>query len=215
MATYDIVKHLRGLERDLPILDDGRIGILEDSGNKRLVFGTVDGNALMPNQSDLNTVTTTANNAVTIANNANNNANQAISNSNTAITTSNATQAQLANIITSNGSGKDTELVDERTDADGTVWSSAGEHVRNLDKDYQILKNIQTYTSTSNGLSSIPISTAITSLVDITKINMNVWYMGVKLMASDNYTINTTNKTIDLNGWTIDNGEKIEYRVYK
>jgi microcystin-dependent protein len=52
MATYDIVKHLRGLEKDLPIIDDGRIAILEDANNKRLVIGTVDGNVILPSSKD-------------------------------------------------------------------------------------------------------------------------------------------------------------------
>jgi len=262
----DLIKHTRGLRSNLPILDDGRIAIIEDSGEERLVFGTVSGNVDVPSQLDLSVMNTTISDAVTnmttlantnftqaintandaktasdlansnyvqtlntastandtanlansTASTANDTANSANSIANTALNTANSTEAQVANIIANNGNGTvPTELVDMRTDSSGTIWVSSGEHIRNLDKINSILKPIQIFTATVDNTSIIPIDPSILSQVDITKIALDVYDLGSLIKLGDNYTIDTVANTIVLNGWSLANGETIEYRVYK
>ena len=215
----DILKHTRGNRSTLPILLDGQIAILEDEG--RLVIGTVSGNVDIPSQLDRLDINTSINGAINTANLATSNIAQALVTANLAkttadgaMTTSNSTQAQVANIITSNGTGKDSELVDVRTDSSSVVWASAGLHVRNLDTTNSILKSIQIFTATVDNTSIIPIAPAILVQVDITKIALDVYDFGQLLKVTVHYTIDQTNKNIVLNGWTLATGETLQYRVY-
>jgi len=211
--TIDIVKHTRGLRVNIPILLDGQSAIVEDEG--RLVIGTLAGNVDIPSQNDLNIVTATATSAVDTANIATTNIAQTLVVANLAKSTADGAMVQVANIITSNGTGKDTELVDVRTDSSSIVWVSAGDHVRNLDKIGVILKTIQVFTATANNTSIIPIAPSILSQVDITKIAIDVYDLGQLINNPDHYTIDNGAMTIVLNGWTLAIGEAIKYRVYK
>ncbi|WP_297419469.1 hypothetical protein [Clostridium sp.] len=210
MATtiIDKVQLLNGSVTNLPTLSLGEPALTTDE--ERFYMGGINGNISFPNQSDVNTLNTNINNANTVANEANITSIQALTNSNSALTTAKSAQNQVANIITSNGSGKDSELVDIRTDANGTVWDSAGDHVRNLDKNYEISKVVYTYTSTADGTTSIPIQN---TTVDLTNATFQFNYYGVNL-TSNMYTINTTSKTINLVGWVLNNGYSISYQIY-
>jgi len=209
----DLMKHYRGIRSSIPVLSDGQIAIVEDEG--RLVIGTVNSNVDVPNQLDLAIITTSVNGAINTANTATTNIAQALTTANLAKSTADGAMVQVANIITSNGTGKDTELVDVRTDSSSVVWTSAGDHVRNLDKIGVILKTIQVFTATVNNTSIIPIDPSILSQVDITKIAIDVYDLGQLINNPEHYTINNTDKTIVLNGWTLATGEVLKYRVYK
>jgi len=158
---------------------------------------------------------TTADSAVTTANLAMTTADNAVVVADNALTTATNAQSQVANIVTSNGTGKDSELVDTRTDSSGFVWVSVGEHVRNLDRTNSILKAIQIFTATVDNTSVIPIASSILSQIDITKIAIDVYDLGSLIKLGDNYTIDADANTIVLNGWSLATGETIEYRVYK
>jgi hypothetical protein len=212
MAEIDIIRHKRGNRNSIPTLLDGQVHILEDE--KRLVFGTVSGNIDVPNQKDLNDVQTASENAVSDANEALITSNQANTTANNALKEAYDTQAQVANIVANNGNpDKDSELVDSRTDASGTVFTTLGDHVRSLDNDYGILKGIQTYTATTNNTTVVPIPTIAN--LDLTQCNMDIFLQGCKLIINDNYTIDTINKNISLVGWSLNENEKLEYRIYR
>ena len=152
--------------------------------------------------------------AVTTATTASNNSITAIDTANEAIIQSTDAKAQIANIITSNGDGTiPTELLDMRTSEDSTVWTSAGDHIRNLDKICSTLKSIQSYTATSDNVSVIPIPLAGT--LDLTKVSLDVFSEGILLDETTNYTIDTTSGNINLVGWTLSIGDKLKYRIYR
>jgi hypothetical protein len=219
MAIVDGLQIKVGLNNNIPTLLEGEPLFTEDLGNGRFILGSINGNVSFPNMSDLQVMTDLINGALNTANNASSNINQALTTatnanqlSNEALTQANSTQSQVANIIANNGTGKDPELVDIQTDASGKVWDSAGDHVRNLDNNYEINKVLYTYSSTADGTISISIGNAT---VDLTIAHFEIKYEGETLILTDNYTINTTARTINLVGWTLDNGEKIIYRILR
>lgn len=219
MAITDKVRHLRGTRIKVPsTLESGRIIVLEDE--KRLIFSTSTSIENVPNQADLQNITDIANGAVDTANTASTNISQALTVANQADATSNianaqsiATQNQVANIIAHNGDGtKDTEVVDSRTDSNGNVYDSMGGHIRNLDLNFNTLKDIQTYIANADNISVIPIEM---NNIDLTKCNFDITYEGVQLEEITEYTIDTVNNNINLVGWTINTGAKIKYRIYR
>lgn len=91
-----------------------------------------------------------------------------------------------------------------------TALTTALSSVSLYDSRLNNLKNIQLYTSTSS-VSSIPLNTGN---IDLTQCTIDVFYEGCLLELGTEYSINTTNKTISLIGWSLDVAEKIKYRIY-
>jgi len=219
LAQIDFLQVKSGNISQLPVLADSELGWAEDV--LRLFIGTSSGiNAPLPNALDITSQNSKIQSAIDVSTTSSNNIFSALEISNTAKATADAslqqsesTQAQVANIIVNNSNNIPTELVDMRINDDGLISISSGEHIRDLDRATDVLKNLQSYTA-NIVTSSIPIAPAILALIDITKTNMDIYYLGYKLQ-SDNYTINTTTKTINLTGWSLAVNEVIEYRVYK
>ena len=222
MAEIDSLQIKRGLLKNLPNLADGEFGFTEDENEQRVYIGSIAGvNIAIPNTKDLANQNTLIKGAIDTSALASSNIAHALEVANLANDTAISslaesidTQSQIANIIVNSGDGsKDTEIVDTRIDAEGKVWNTVGNHIRNIDNAKDMLKNIQTYIATFV-TSIIPIAPVITSIVDITKINIDVFYLGTLIELGENYTINTTDKSIVLNEWELVIGEKITYRVY-
>lgn len=220
-VVVDLVQIKTGLSVNLETsFQSGEMALAVDT--KRLYVGNIDGvNIPQPSMADLSAQDVKIQGAIDTSNTAAIHIALALQTANISTDTANSAlnevidvQDQIANIVASAGNGDNTEQVDERLDANGKVWDSTGLHVRDIDNSVDILKNLQIYTCVVDGTSSIPINASITTIVDITKINTDVYYLGF-LLDSTNYTIDVSNKAILLTGWTLALGEILTYRVYK
>jgi len=73
------------------------------------------------------------------------------------------------------------------------------------------LKAKQTFTATSVNTTVITLNAPS---VDLTQCTVDAFFEGCLLDEGDHYTLNASAKTLTLDGWSLDNGEKIEYRIY-
>ncbi|MFT8312965.1 MAG: BppU family phage baseplate upper protein [Clostridium sp.] len=92
-----------------------------------------------------------------------------------------------------------------------SALTTALNSVNQYDSRLNQLKVKQSFTATTNGTTTIPLNAAN---IDLAQCTIDAFLEGCLLDEPDHYTLNASAKTLTLNGWSLDSGEKIEYRIY-
>ncbi|MDF2885150.1 MAG: lysophospholipase L1-like esterase [Clostridiaceae bacterium] len=92
-----------------------------------------------------------------------------------------------------------------------SALTTALNSVNQYDSRLNQLKVKQTFTATSNNTTTVTLSAAN---IDLTQCTIDAFLEGCLLDEGDHYTLNASAKTLTLNGWSLDIGEKIKYRIY-